>query len=227
MKHLFMRLPFLILNAIFISLTSCSQSNLNKEYTNKPNNADLKVGSTCEGCEAVYESPILFSKLPFVDTVPGFNEDGPKIEISGIIYKADGKTPAPDVVLYIYHTDQDGKYSGGSNEDGWGKRHGIRRSWIKTNSDGYYKFYTLIPASYPNSTIVKHIHPTVKEPGKTPYWIDDFVFANDPFLTEKEKNRKNPVGGNGVLIPEENKGILKATRNIILGMNVKDYPAEK
>ena len=54
---------------------------------------------------------------------------------------------------------------------------------------GFYKFYTLIPASYPNTTIVKHIHPTIKEPGKTAYWIDDFVFADDPFPYRKRKKQ--------------------------------------
>ena len=47
-----------------------------------------------------------------------------------------------------------------------GRRHGYIRGWMKTNEKGQYRFYTLKPASYPNSTAVKHIHPTIKEPGK-------------------------------------------------------------
>ena len=63
-----------------------------------------------------------------------------------------------------------------------------------------------------------------KEPGYTEYWIDEFVFDEDPLLPEKEKTKKNPVGGNGVLKPVFSNGIYIARRNIVLGLHVKDYP---
>jgi protocatechuate 3,4-dioxygenase beta subunit len=201
-------------------LHGCAQNSTQKNKSQK----DIQVGGRCEGCEAIYESPVPFAQLKSIDTLPGYNEAGPKIEISGIIYQRDGKTPAKDIILYVYHTDQAGLYSKKGNEKGWGLRHGYIRGWLKTDANGFYKFYTLIPASYPNSTILKHIHPTIKEPGFTEYWMDDFIFDDDPFLTEKERNKKNPVGGNGVLKPELKNGIFKATRNITLGLNVQDYP---
>ncbi|MEO5948659.1 MAG: hypothetical protein ABIP79_17725 [Chitinophagaceae bacterium] len=218
-----MRIFNLILYLFLTSLIGCSQ---NKTQTNskiEPSATDRKVGGTCEGCEAIYESPVPFDQLNSVDTLPDFNEDGPKIEISGYIFHSDGNTPAANVIMYLYHTDQNGIYSGGGNESIWGKRHGYIRGWLKTDSNGFYKFYTLIPASYPNTIIQKHIHPTIKEPGKTAYWIDDFVFDDDPFLIEKERNKKYPVAGSGVLVIRKEKGILKARRDIILGLNVKDY----
>jgi protocatechuate 3,4-dioxygenase, beta subunit len=67
-----------------------------------------KVGGGCEGCEAVFEYGS--KKLTRVDTLPDFKGPGPKLEISGTIYQTDGKTPAKDVILYIYHTDQKGVY---------------------------------------------------------------------------------------------------------------------
>jgi protocatechuate 3,4-dioxygenase beta subunit len=199
---------------------------------NKPSPNEIKVGGRCEGCEAVYESPVSFALLNEVDTLPDFNEPGPKIEISGIIYHRDGKTPAKDVILYVYHTNQKGLYSKKENDpsfrqDGWAKQHGYIRGWIKTDANGFYKFYTLIPASYPNSNNPKHIHPTIKEPGKSEYWIDEFVFDDDHLLPEEERTRTKPVGGNGVLKTEMKDGILKAKRDIILGLNVTDYPAAK
>ncbi|MEJ0106972.1 MAG: hypothetical protein WDO19_32475 [Bacteroidota bacterium] len=39
--------------------------------------------------------------------MPDYNEQGPKLVISGVVYKADGKTAAKDVIMYIYHTDQE------------------------------------------------------------------------------------------------------------------------
>ncbi len=226
-----MKSPHLLIVTILISMSGCSQNNSaskpgSSPSINKPGPNEIKVGGSCEGCEAIYESPVAFAQLNEVDTLPDFMENGPKIEISGTIYQRDGKTPASGVVLYVYHTDQGGVYPKKGNEKGWAKRHGYIRGWVKTGADGFYKFYTLVPASYPNSSNPKHIHPTIKEPGKTEYWMDDFVFDDDPLLPEKERTRANPVGGHGVLKTEMRDGMLRATRNITLGLNVRDYPMQ-
>ena len=219
-----MRSSIIIACCLCIATSGCAQNSAPAKPGNKPSSADINVGARCEGCEAVYESPVAFEQLNAVDTLPDFNEGGPKIRISGIIYQRDGKTPAANVVLYVYHTDQEGIYRPESGASGWGKRHGYIRGWIKTGADGAYTFYTLVPASYPNSNNPKHIHPTIKEPGKTEYWIDEYVFDNDPLLPASERTRARPVGGNGVLKPVMKDGMLYATRDIILGLNVDNYP---
>ena len=182
-----------------------------------------RVGGGCEGCEAVFETPIPFEQLKPVDTLPDFNSAGPKIVISGVIYQADGRTPAKNVVMYVYHTDQTGRYPATGNEKGWEKRHGTIRGWVKTDENGYYKFYTLVPASYPNSRNPKHIHPVIKEEGKNEYWIEEFLFDDDPYLTAEERNKSTPRGGPGILKVHKKEGILFATRNITLGLNVPGY----
>ena len=156
-----------------------------------------RVGGPCEGCEAVFEYGS--KKLSWIDTLPDFKEPGPKLEISGTVYQADGKTPARDVILYIYHTDQNGVYPQKGSETGWAKRHGYLRGWIKTNADGRYKFYTLRPASYPNTRAPKHIHPVIKEPNKNEYYVDEYLFADDPYLDEKEKTSQQKRGGSGII----------------------------
>jgi len=217
-----MKIFTLFVLAMAFTQAGCSQSG-------KRTRAELPVGGGCEGCEAIYESLVSFDKLDEVDTLPDFNEDGPRIEISGVVYKRDGKTPAPGVVLYVYHTDQQGRYSRKTDDalgnTTWGKRHGYIRGWVKTNAKGVYRFYTLVPASYPNSSNPKHIHPIVKEPGFSEYWIDEFVFEDDPLLPASERNRPAPVGGSGLLRPKFSGGMLKARRDIILGLNVRNYPA--
>ncbi len=210
---------------LFISLNGCGQSSAPKKP--KPAPAEVKAGGNCEGCEAIYECPVPFEQLNEVDTLPGFNDAGPKIEISGTIYKTDGKTAAPGVVLYIYHTDQKGIYAKKGDETGWAKRHGYIRGWIKTNAKGEYKFYTLVPASYPDSKNPKHIHPVIKEQGISEYWIDEFVFDDDSLLPSEERIKTRPVGGSGVLKTTLKNGMLRARRNIILGLNVADYPVAK
>ena len=218
MKFIYL-LPIL---SLCTTLNSCGQNNRGKNTD--VSKKEIHVGGNCEGCEGIYESQVPFEQLDEVDTLPDFNDAGPKIEISGVIYKADAKTPAPGIVLYIYHTDQKGIYAKKGNETGWAKRHGYIRGWIKTNAKGEYRFYTLVPASYPNSANPKHIHPTIKEPDFSEYWIDEFVFDDDPLLPDKERNKAQPVGGNGVLKSIMKDGMLRATRNIILGLNVSDYP---
>lgn len=39
--------------------------------------------------------------IPSVDTSDAWSQNGQKLLITGTIYKLDGKTPAPDVILYI------------------------------------------------------------------------------------------------------------------------------
>jgi protocatechuate 3,4-dioxygenase, beta subunit len=218
-------LIFFFILSMLASLNSCGQSGTRKKQEPKP--VEIKAGGNCEGCEAIYESPISFEELNETDTLPDFNYAGPKIEISGTIYKADGKTPASGVVFYIYHTDQNGIYAKKGNETGWAKRHGYIRGWVKTNAKGEYKFYTLVPASYPDSKNPKHIHPVIKEQGVSEYWIDDFLFDDDLLLPAKERIKAKPVGGNGVLKTTMKDGMLRAKRNIILGLNVADYPITK
>ena len=82
----------------------------------------MKVGEPCEGCEAIYESTIAFEKLKVVDNLPDATLDGKKpLGIYGIVYKADGKTPVENVVLYLYHTDGSRYYPKKGDEKGWAK----------------------------------------------------------------------------------------------------------
>jgi protocatechuate 3,4-dioxygenase, beta subunit len=204
------------------SLTACSQNNSNKQPGKQ-----ARVGGNCEGCEAIYESQVALEKLSWIDTLPDFNEPGPKMMISGTIYKADGKTPAPGVVLYVYHTDQDGKYSNKNNENGWAGRHGYIRGWMKSNENGQYRFYTLRPASYPNSNALQHIHPTILEPGMNEYWIDEFIFDDDPNLSEDARKGHPQRGGDGIIKLKNENGMLVGQRDIYLGRNIPGYPADE
>lgn len=211
----------LILTSLLcFSLAACGQTN-SQQIIEK---GQQTVGGPCEGCEAIYESKAPFEALNEVDTLPIFNEQGPKLVISGIVYKSDGKTPAPGVVLYVYQTDQTGRYRVTGNETGWGKRHGSIRGWMKTNARGEYKFYTIRPASYSQTGPPAHIHVTVKERDKNEYWIDDFHFDDDPFLTPEMRKNQQARGGDGILKLTEKNGMFYGDRNIFLGRNVTGYP---
>ena len=179
------------------------------------------VGGPCEGCEAVYEYGS--KELSPIDTLPDFKETEPKLKITGTVYDKDGKTPADNVILYVYHTDRQGLYVTKGNEDGWARRHGYIRGWVKTQKDGKYTFYTFRPASYPNRKAPEHIHITVKEPNKNAYYIDEYVFNDDPLLTPSERDNLPNRAGSGIVQPQMENGILTVTRDLVLGLNIPDY----
>ena len=202
---------------IFTFLTvSCGYSQ------NKEKISPRLVGGPCEGCEAIFEYSN--KELTSVDTLPDFNEQGLKIKISDIIYKNDGKTPAKDVILYVYHTNQNGIYAPGNRDTGWAKRHGHIRGWIKTDNEGRYTFYTLKPGLYPDRSSPAHIHTTILESDGKYYWIGSYHFREDPFLTQKEISPENPRGGSSGLLTLKKEGnIWVGTRDIVLGKNVSNY----
>jgi protocatechuate 3,4-dioxygenase beta subunit len=212
-----MRASEVFLMLTLITFNCCSQ--INGEKT-KPR--ERAVGGVCEGCDAVFEYGR--KQLNWIDTLPDFNDAGPKLEVKGTIYHRDGKTPAADVILYIYHTDQSGEYPLNGDESGWASKHGYIRGWIKTGNDGRYKFYTLKPGAYPGGGNPAHIHPVIKEPGVKAYWIDEFLFEGDPYITDEERKRLPQRGGNGILKAETKPdGMLTVKRDIVLGLNVPGY----
>lgn len=178
-------------------------------------------GSPCEGCEAVFEfgSRVLKS----VDSLPDFSMNGPRLKVTGIVLKPDRKTPAADVILYIYHTDQNGIYAKKGGEKGWGKRHGYIRGWIKTGKDGRYTFYTLKPGTYPSREEPAHIHATLLEPGGKYYYIDEWHFRGDPLLFKLKGQAGAPYGGSGLVTLAQEGHYWVARRAIILGLNLPDY----
>jgi protocatechuate 3,4-dioxygenase beta subunit len=188
------------------------------QHDRNPINA---VGGTCEGCEAIYEYGE--KELHPIDTLPTFHETLPQLKISGRVFQLDQKTPAKDVILYIYHTNRHGRYQSLGKSKGWAQRHGDIRGWVKTGPDGRYEFYTFRPASYPNRSEPEHIHLTVKEPDKNEYYMDEYVFDDDPLLTSSQRARLSNRGGSGIVKPVIEKGILTVKRDLILGLNIPNY----
>ena len=206
-------LPLLLI--LVVTSTGCTQTQHNAP-------SDKVVGGPCEGCEAIFEYGT--KHLNSIDTLPDFSDKGPRLVVTGTIFKSDGKTPAPGVILYIYHTNQEGIYPTKGDEKDWAKRHGYIRGWIKTGADGRYTFYTLRPGAYPGRENPEHIHPLIKEPGFIAYYIDEYLFDDDPILTTSERSRQEKRGGNGIMkVSKDKNGDLVIRRDIVLGMNVPGY----
>ncbi len=203
-----------------LSFSSCAQDE-NKKQNQKSSTAKI-IGGGCECCEAIYEG--MPEQLNYETTISSKDEPGEPLEISGTIFQQDGKTPAPNVILYVYHTNVKGYYEPSKDQTGCAKRNGHLRGWMKTNAKGEYAFHTIKPAPYPNAPFPAHIHPIIKEPGKNEYYIDEFLFDNDPLLTASERNRNENRGGPGIIKLTKNpNGAWTGHRDIILGKNIPDY----
>ncbi|WP_138431633.1 intradiol ring-cleavage dioxygenase [Fodinibius saliphilus] len=189
-------------------------------YSQDIKQSEAQLVGQCEGCEAVFEYGN--RTLTPEDTLPEFENHTPQIKITGTIYESNGKTPAEDVILYIYHTNKEGVYPKTGNEKGWAKRHGYIRGWVKTGADGRYTFYTFKPGSY--SSNPAHIHPIILEPNGRYYWLGSYFFEDDPLLKGKQRNQKSPRGGHsGVLTLTKMNGLWVGKRDIILGKNIPGY----
>ena len=176
----------------------------------------------CEGCEAVLEYGD--RNLAPVDTLPNFDGPGQPIRVSGTVYQADGQSPAEKVVLYVYHTNQEGVYEPREGARDWARRHGYLHAWLKTGPDGRYAFYTRKPAPYPGRTEPAHIHLIVLEPDGKYYWLDSYHFAGDTLLSEAQRNPQAPRGGrSGVLELHREGDLWVGERDIVLGRNVPGY----
>lgn len=144
------------------------------------------------------------------------------MEINGTVFNKDGKTPAKNIILYIYHTNATGRYAP-SDTQTIGRLHGHLRGWVKTNDEGKFSFSSIRPAPYPGRDIPAHIHILVKEPGKTLYYIDEVWFEDDPIITKESRSKTEKRGGDMIMHLTKNGNTWAGILNITLGLNIPGY----
>ncbi len=205
-------------------ITGCSgQDRTNIQQPALSENKKL-VGGGCDGCELMYVG--IPDNIDSEDTSSGWNEKSQQLILTGTVFQLDGRTPAPNVIIYYWHTDKNGLYSTNNNTPEKAKKHGHLRGWVKSDLNGNYSIYTIRPAPYPNEDLPAHIHISIKEPAiENEYYIDDFVFDDDKLLIPAIK--KKPLenrGGSGILRVLISNDVQIAEHNIILGLNIPNYP---
>lgn len=178
------------------------------------------VGGGCDGCELMFQG--MPKQLHWETTIVDGQEPGEPMEISGTIYQADGKTPARDVILYVYHTNAAGFYAAAPGQTE-ARRHGHLRGWMKTDAKGRYKFRTIRPGAYPGRSDPAHVHPVIKEANRNEYYVDEFRFDDDPRLTPAERAREERRGGSGIIKLTQQNGVWIGQRDIVLGANIPNY----
>lgn len=216
--NFFLSIGFLPVYLLF--LPACSGQSTPKSLSSEKRPV---IGGPFENREFMYIGmPEIINSI---DTSAGWTQDGQKLLITGTIYQRDGKTPAPDVILYYYHTDIHGYYTSRPELDARVARHGYIRGWVRSDQFGHYSIYTVRPAPYPNNTMPAHIHPTIKEPDiDNAYYIDEFVFDDDVLLTRAKRQTMENRGGSGVLRVKEQGKLQIAEHDIILGLHIPNHP---
>jgi protocatechuate 3,4-dioxygenase beta subunit len=139
------------------------------------------------------------------------NEPGEAFSFTGRVLSADRAEPVAGVVVMAYHTDRTGTYPMGGEP-----RRITMRAWTRTGADGRYTFDTIKPGIYPSRIDAAHIHMTVVEPGRRPYYIDNIVFEGEFGVTPEYRSKQELRGGAGIVRLRKENGILHATRDIRL-----------
>ena len=208
--------------SLFSFLANCNGQTKNTKQA-APTEKPTLVGGGCDGCEMMFVG--ISANINSVDTSAGWTEKGRKLLVTGTVFKLDGKTPAPNVVIYYWQTDHNGYYSPKQGMDEKTKRHGHIRGWVKTDQKGQYSIYTIRPAPYPNENIPAHIHTSIKEPNiANEYYIDEFVFDDDKLLTSNKRKALENRGGSGILRILISGNLQIAEHNVVLGLHIPNYP---
>ena len=141
------------------------------------------------------------------------SEPGTPLVIHGRVYRQDGRTPAPEMIVFAYHTDATGHYDVASA----GPHSWRLRGWVKTDADGRFEFTTIRPAPYPNRRTAAHVHLIVEGPG-VPRQSAGLTFEGDELLTDKDRQDSAKAGMFGSVLPvEQRDGAEHVTLNIRIG----------
>ncbi|WP_367914750.1 intradiol ring-cleavage dioxygenase [Leadbetterella sp. DM7] len=195
-----------------------------QQTTSHEKHSQKIIGGGCDGCELMYIG--MPDVIRATDTSAGWYEQGQKLVVTGTVYRLDGKTPAPGVIIYYWQTDNDGYYSPREGMDERVKRHGHIRGWVKTDTRGQYTLRTIRPAPYPGEALPAHIHLSVKEPQlPNEYYTDEINFDDDKLLIPHFKRYpQENRGGSGVVRVLLQDSLQIAEHDIILGLNIPNYP---
>jgi protocatechuate 3,4-dioxygenase beta subunit len=120
------------------------------------------------------------------------DEPGEPLEVSGVVYEGDGKTPAAGTRIFVYHADASGHYS----EGGQNREEPRLSAELVTGPDGKYFFRTIVPGYYPGGGTPRHIHYEITaKDGRTT--SAEMRFADDPKLPKSTLDRAREAIGRG------------------------------
>ncbi len=152
-------------------------------------------------------------------------EPGTALLISGIVVAPDGKTPVPGVIVYAYHTDNDGYYHRVGQSGEAGETQPRLRGWVKSDDNGHFQFTTIKPAPYPNRDVPAHVHIHAWGGGYPRQWFQ-LEFEGDPLLPKQHFTDNTAEYLYVVPLVRDNQGILNCSVTIRL-REKSNFPASQ
>jgi len=148
------------------------------------------------------------------DVAPA-GEPGEKLEVKGVVYAADGRTPVANASLYVYQTDARGHYR---PDDAMGNQNPRLMLLLRSDAAGRYSFRTIRPGSYPGTRVPQHIHYEVAAPGHATR-IFEIVFEQDPLVTDEIRAQAAQPGSVYSIrkIEPGSGGVGQVTQDVVLG----------
>jgi protocatechuate 3,4-dioxygenase beta subunit len=152
---------------------------------------------------------------PSTGDVAPAGEPGERLEVKGVVYGSDGRTPVRGASLYVYQTDARGHYR---PEDAMGNRNPRLMLLLRTDEAGRYSYRTIRPASYPGTRVPQHIHYEVTAPGHGSR-IFEIVFDQDPLVTDEIRRQAAQPGSIYSIrkIEKGDGGVGLVTQDVVLG----------
>ncbi|MEQ1872010.1 MAG: hypothetical protein ABL961_18495, partial [Vicinamibacterales bacterium] len=137
--------------------------------------------------------------------VAGKGEPGERLAVTG--RTLDGTRPIAGVSLFVFHTDTNGVYATGMDNNE-GEFHPRLHGALRTDAGGHYEFTTIRPGSY--NAGPSHVHYIVTARGYKPLLLA-LQFDDDPIVVRKRK------AGRPLMDPQAfQKGPCKARPDCIL-----------
>jgi catechol 1,2-dioxygenase len=119
------------------------------------------------------------------------------MHLSGTIFKKDGKSPLPNVLIEAWQCDEHEHYDNVSDEY-------LFRGAVKTGKDGKYAFKTIVPVPYKDGDAWRpaHIHMRISSSDHQDL-ITQIYFKGDPHI-EEDAAAKSPQSVNRILEIKKN-----------------------
>jgi protocatechuate 3,4-dioxygenase beta subunit len=139
-------------------------------------------------------------------------EPGESLVISGVVFRADGRTPLANASIYVYQTDVRGYYA---TENPRASDNPRLHGYLRTDAQGRYEFRTVRPGSYPGSRNPGHIHYHVSAPGHRER-VFEVVFEGDTLIPERWRRDASPDAFVAIVRLIQSGSALRGDHNVTL-----------
>lgn len=123
------------------------------------------------------------------------DEPGTPLTIAGQVFQPDGRSPAPGMTVFAYHTDAEGLYDVRSN----GPHSWRLKGWALTDAEGRFLFDTIRPAPYPGRNVAAHVHVNLEGP-RLKRQSTGILFDDDPYVSREEWAESTRAGEFGSVL---------------------------